>query len=264
MARARRCRHGPISAGFVGSALVIAVASFLLIIVVGFAFYEPADRRGQDPGAGDRFVVGTLTFSALGVAVAGLIRSQEAAPAVTNAIILPMAFISNTFIAVDESAMPRWLDIVAGLLPLRPFVESMQAPFNPTVEAPGILAANLAIARAWGVVGVVIAARSFKWEPIADTARRLAGGDAARGTRRSGRRDSCTAVSPTDPPLPPSPDEPSEEPRWGEGEGAEPSDAGVAGGHDELADAADGEVDLATDEAVHRRPWRRRPTSRRT
>ena len=115
------------------------------------------------------FVVGTLAFSALGVALAGLIRSQEAAPAVTNAIILPMAFISNTFIAVDESAMPRWLDIVAGLLPLRPFVESVQAPFNPTVEAPGILVANLAIVVVWGVFGVVVAARSFKWEPIADT-----------------------------------------------------------------------------------------------
>jgi ABC-2 type transport system permease protein len=90
---------------------------------------------------------------------------------VTNAIILPMAFISNTFIAVDYSAMPGWLDFISRILPLRPFVESIQAPFNPTVDPPGFLPANLAILVVWGVVGLVVAARTFKWDPIADVSR---------------------------------------------------------------------------------------------
>jgi ABC-2 type transport system permease protein len=158
--------------GFVGAGLIVAVVAFALIVGVGFAFYDLEIGVGKIPALGVAFLLGTLVFSAVGVAVAGLIRSQEAAPAVTNAIILPMAFISNTFIAVDDSAMPRWLDVVSRALPLRPFVESMQAPFNPTVEAPGMLWGNLAILFAWGCVGVGVAARSFKWEPIAETSRR--------------------------------------------------------------------------------------------
>ena len=157
--------------GFVGAGLIIAIAGFALIVGIGFAFYDLEIDIAKVPALVVAFVVGTMVFSALGVAVAGLIRNQEAAPAVTNAIILPMAFISNTFIAVDESAMPRWLDVLAGVLPLRPFVESIQAPFNPTVDPPGFLWGNLAILAVWGVVGVVVATRSFKWEPVADTDR---------------------------------------------------------------------------------------------
>ena len=157
--------------GFVGASLIVALAGFALIVGLGFAFYGLEIELAKVPALVVTFVVGTLAFSALGVAVAGLIRSQEAAPAVTNAIILPMAFISNTFIAVDESAMPRWLDVVSNALPLRPFVEGIQAPFNPTVDPPGFLWDNLAIVGAWGIVGVIIAARTFKWEPIADVHR---------------------------------------------------------------------------------------------
>jgi ABC-2 type transport system permease protein len=157
--------------GFVGAGLIIALAGFALIIGIGFAFYNLEIELAKVPALAVAFVVGTLAFSALGVATAGLIRSQEAAPAVTNAIILPMAFISNTFIAADVSSMPRWLDVLSQALPLRPFVESVQAAFNPTVEPPGFLGGNLAVVALWGIGGVVLAARTFKWEPVADVGR---------------------------------------------------------------------------------------------
>ena len=112
--------------GFVGAGLIIAVAGFALIVGIGFAFYNLSIDVAKVPALVVAFILGTLVFSALGVAIAGLIRSQEAAPAVTNAIILPMAFISNTFIAVDYSAMPGWLDFISRILPLRPFVESIR------------------------------------------------------------------------------------------------------------------------------------------
>jgi ABC-2 type transport system permease protein len=174
--------------GFVGAGLAIAAAGFALIIGIGFIFYNLEIGAAKIPALVLAFVIGTLAFSALGVAIAGLIRSQEAAPAVTNAIILPMAFISNTFVAVDVSSMPRWLDILSQALPLRPFVESVQAPFNPTVGAPGILWDNLAVVVAWGVFGVVLAARTFKWEPIADV---------GRSSRRRRRRSATEAVGAT-------------------------------------------------------------------
>ncbi len=158
--------------GFVGSGVVIALAGFLLMLVVGVAFYGTHVDVAKLPAALVTFVVGTATFSALGVAVAGLIRKAEAAPAVANAVILPMAFISNTFIAMDESTMPRWIDVISSILPLRPFVESMQDAFNPTVDAPAFNWPNLGVLGLWCAVGSMVAWRFFKWEPVADVARR--------------------------------------------------------------------------------------------
>lgn len=84
--------------------------------------------------------------------------------------------------------MPRWLDVASSILPLRPFVEGMQAAFNPTVDAPGLLWSNLGVVAAWGVVGVVLAVRYFKWEPVADS---------GRPSRRGRRRTAANATSQT-------------------------------------------------------------------
>ena len=73
------------------------------MLTVGVVFYGTEVDAAKLPAALIAFAVGAAAFSALGVAVAGLIRKAEAAPAVANAVILPMAFISNTFVAMDES-----------------------------------------------------------------------------------------------------------------------------------------------------------------
>ena len=170
--------------GYVGSGVLIAFAGLVLMLAVGVVFYGTEVDAAKLPAALVAFTVGAATFSALGVAVAGLIRKAEAAPAVANAVILPMAFISNTFVAMDESEMPRWIDVVSSILPLRPFVESMQDAFNPTVDAPAFNWPNLAVLLAWGVVGMLLAWRCFKWEPVTDVARRGAPGRQRRRRQR--------------------------------------------------------------------------------
>lgn len=157
--------------GFVGSGILIALGGLLVMLTVGVAFYGTDVDLAKMPAAAVTFVVGVAAWSALGVAVAGLVRKPEAAPAVANAVVLPLAFISNTFVAMNEDDMPRWLDLVSGILPLRPFVESMQGVFNPTVDAPALNWAKLGVIALWGLVGVVLAARFFKWEPVADSGR---------------------------------------------------------------------------------------------
>lgn len=177
--------------GYVGSGVLIAFAGLVLMITVGVVFYGTEVDAAKMPAALLAFAVGATAFSALGVAVAGLIRKAEAAPAVANAVILPMAFISNTFIAMDESDMPTWIDVVSSILPLRPFVESMQDAFNPTIDAPAFNWPNLAVLAAWGLVGALLAWRFFKWEPVTDVARLGASGRRRRRQRRrsAGRPD---------------------------------------------------------------------------
>ena len=60
------------------------------------------------PAAVVTFLVGVSAFAALGMAVAGLCPSASAASAVANAIILPMAFVSDVFIPLEDP--PPWLD----------------------------------------------------------------------------------------------------------------------------------------------------------
>jgi ABC-2 type transport system permease protein len=176
--------------GFVGSGVVIALAGFILMLVVGVVFYDTDVDAAKLPAAAVAFVAGTAAFSALGVAVAGLIRKAEAAPAVANAVILPMAFLSNTFVPIDESSMPRWIDVVSAALPLRPFVESMQGAFNPTVDAPAFDGDNLVVLVLWGVAGSAVAWRYFKWEPVTDVARL-----GQRSRRRRRRRANGTETA---------------------------------------------------------------------
>lgn len=171
--------------GFVGSGIVVALGGLLIMLGVGVALYDTQVDAAKLPAAAVTFVIGTGAFAALGAAVGGLIRKPDAAPAVANGIILPLAFVSNTFIASDESAMPTWLDVVSNIFPLRPFVDSMQRAFNPTVDSPAFNWSNLGVLAAWGVVGAVLAWRCFKWEPVAGD-----GSSAPRSRPRRGRAKS--------------------------------------------------------------------------
>jgi ABC-2 type transport system permease protein len=150
--------------GFVGSALVIALLGAVLMLGIGFAFYDLQVEAAKVPGALVMFVVGVSAFAALGMAVASLVPTASAAAAVANATILPLSFISNVFIATGDDA-PEWMTTVGNLFPLRPFVVSIQDSFNPFVEAPAIDWARIGFVALWGLAGLVVALRCFRWDP---------------------------------------------------------------------------------------------------
>lgn len=167
----RRWRGTPIPpwlylAGYVVAAVVIAVVAVVIMLAIGVVLYDTEIELAKLPAAVVIFVVGVASWSALGVAVAGLVRSPESAPAVANGIILPLGFISDTFIPLEDS--PGWLNTIGNVFPLKPFAQSMQAAFNPLIDAPAFSWGKIAVVAAWGVLGVVVAARTFKWDPVAD------------------------------------------------------------------------------------------------
>ncbi|MAT03775.1 MAG: hypothetical protein CL424_01855 [Acidimicrobiaceae bacterium] len=164
--------------GFVGSALILAFLGALLMIGVGVVFYDLQIEAAKMPGAILTFVVGVSAFAALGMAVAAIVPTASSAAAVANATILPLAFISNVFIATGDDA-PGWMTTVGNLFPLRPFVVSIQDAFNPFVDAPAIDWASLGFVALWGLAGLAVAVRFFTWEPHPS-------GTTTRRRRRSG------------------------------------------------------------------------------
>ena len=152
--------------GFVGSALVLALLGAGLMLAIGYVFYDLDVDPAKMPAAALTFVVGVSAFAALGMMVAALVPTAAAAGAVANATILPLAFVSNVFIVTGDDA-PAWMTTIGNFFPLRPFVESFQDAFNPAVGAPAMSWGRMAYVALWGVIGLVVAVKWFKWEPRA-------------------------------------------------------------------------------------------------
>ena len=163
--------------GMIASAVVIAAVGVLVMIGVGAALYGVEVQAEKVPMMIGMFVLSVGTFAALGIAVASLIPNAESAPAVANATILPLGFISNVFVPMENP--PPWLTTVADIFPLRPFAQSFQDGFNPLVEGSGWVWDRVLRIAIWGVIGTVAAVRWFRWEP----------------TRRAGRRSRRAGAS---------------------------------------------------------------------
>jgi ABC-2 type transport system permease protein len=107
-------------------------------------------------------LLGSLSFAALGIALTGWIRSGEGSSAVVNAINLPVSFLSGAFVSPHE--YPHFLEVVAEVLPLTYFIRLMR---DVVLRDQAIWSSweSAVVVAAWGLAGVVLAVRSFRWSP---------------------------------------------------------------------------------------------------
>ena len=145
--------------GVVGNAVVNAVVQIALVIGVGhLAFGGDLPRNWATLLV--FAVVGVGTFACLGIAFAQLIPNFDAAPAYTNAVFLPLIFISGVFYSSDS--MPRVLEIVADVLPLKHVIDGLHAAIV-TGDGLGATVDSLAILVAWFAIGAWAITRRFRW-----------------------------------------------------------------------------------------------------
>jgi ABC-2 type transport system permease protein len=163
-------------AGRIGSGVWIAFIATVVMMTVGVVAFNVNLELSKMPAALVTFVVGAACFAALGLALAAASPTGDSAPAVANATILPLAFVSDVFIAMDNP--PDWLTAVGNFFPLKHFVRAFQDAFHPLVESPGFEFDHLAVIAVWGVVGTLLALKFFTWEPR----------ESASGRRRRRRR----------------------------------------------------------------------------
>jgi ABC-2 type transport system permease protein len=150
-------------AGRVGNSLVISVLMVLVVAVIGRVAYDVTLPSETIPAVLVTLAVGAASFSCIGFALTTLIPSREAAPAVTNAFLLPLYFISGVF--VPESEIPDGVLHFAGFFPIRPFFEAFFTAWDPNTAGAGFEWGQLAIVAAWGVFGLAVSLRLFRWEP---------------------------------------------------------------------------------------------------
>jgi ABC-2 type transport system permease protein len=150
-------------AGRVGNSLVISLLMVVLIAVVGRLVYDVAIPGETIPALLVTLAVGAFAFSCLGFALTAVIPSEDAAPAVTNAVVLPLYFISGVFI--PESDIPTGVLSVADVFPVRPFFQAFFTTWDPNTTGAGFEWGHLAVVAAWGLAGLVVAMLAFRWEP---------------------------------------------------------------------------------------------------
>jgi ABC-2 type transport system permease protein len=155
-------------AGVVGSAIWIALLGTVIMLAVGFLFYDLEIYGDTLAAAAVTFVAGAGAFAGLGLALAALSPTGDTAPAIANATLLPLAFISNVFL--DTGDAPAWIQRVGDFFPLKHFVTPMQDAFSPFTTDAAWRWGDLAVLAAWGVAGALVALRYFKWEPRAESA----------------------------------------------------------------------------------------------
>jgi ABC-2 type transport system permease protein len=142
------------------TALVLALEAIVVLAVGSLAL-------GVDvPGAWWQVVLlvllGAWCFAGLGIAVTRLVPSAEGSSAVVNAIYLPVLIVSGSFYPVED--LPRVLRLAAEALPLSHLLTALQDVFvDGGVQRAHL--AGLGILVLWGLVGAVLAVRTFRWEP---------------------------------------------------------------------------------------------------
>ncbi len=150
-------------AGRVGNSLVVSLLMVVLVAVIGRLVYDVSIPDQTIPAILITLAVGAFSFCCLGFALTAAIPSEDAAPAISNAVVLPLYFISGIFI--PDSEIPQGVLQVADLFPIRHVFEAFFAAWDPGTTGSGLELGQLAIVAAWGLAGLLVALRAFRWEP---------------------------------------------------------------------------------------------------
>jgi ABC-2 type transport system permease protein len=149
-------------AGRVGNSIAVALLMLALIAVLGDLLYGVTIPWAQLPEILVVLVVGAASFSCLGIALTAAIPSQDAAAPIVNALLLPLYFLSGVFIPDDE--LPGGVTDFANHFPVRDFFQAFFDAYVPG-GGSGLDWGNLAVVVIWGVAGLLLAIRFFRWTP---------------------------------------------------------------------------------------------------
>jgi ABC-2 type transport system permease protein len=149
--------------GRIVHATLVAILLVAIVTAAGALFYDVDPPTNTLPAFLVTLAVGAATFCALGLAVSSIIPNADASPAIVNASILPLLFISDVFIPLHDA--PGWLTTFADVFPVRHFSLALQTPFNPFETGAGFELVHLLVMAVWMVGALLLAVRFFSWEP---------------------------------------------------------------------------------------------------
>lgn len=156
-------------AGRVCAALLLGLVSTALVLGAGLAFYDLQVPSRSILAIVVTLVLASACFSALGLALAMALPSMQLTVAVSNGIVIPLAFISDMFMMTG--AMPDWLATIGWLFPLKHLTAVFADALNPYLTGSGFELDHLAVIALWGLAGAVVATVQLRRDRDRDASR---------------------------------------------------------------------------------------------
>jgi len=154
-------------AGRALTAIVVSMGVMLVVLLIGRFGYGVKLPSATLPGVVVTAVRGAVSFCFLAYALATAIHSADAAQPMTQAIMLPLYFISGVFI--PNVNLPSWLRHVAEVFPVQHLADGLHHAFDPATHGAGIVWTDLGVLALWGAAGLTVALTRFAWTPAAAT-----------------------------------------------------------------------------------------------
>ncbi|HLI87905.1 MAG TPA: ABC transporter permease [Ktedonobacteraceae bacterium] len=149
-------RSGLISAKII-AVLVLEAVQVIILVAVAMALYG-WKLSGSPLLALLSIALGTVTFAALGLAMAGALRA-ELTLAGANALFLFFILIGGGILPLSH--LPAPLAAVAQILPAAALTQALQATMTNAAPFPAYPLLVLAI---WALLILLVAIRTFQWE----------------------------------------------------------------------------------------------------
>ena len=165
----KRLRGTPMPAySFVAAQAIRVTVQVLLIVVVmlgvSTVFYGLHPFGAPLVGVAVYAILGGLTFTALGLAIASITTSADSAGPISAFPIVLLSFISGVFIPVSQ--LGDTAQKIGKLFPLAPLASGMQAALGVGASGLGLSWTYVSSLLLWIGIATFIAARRFKWEPL--------------------------------------------------------------------------------------------------
>ncbi|ADU32045.1 ABC transporter permease [Evansella cellulosilytica] len=168
----KRLRMTPANMGIFGFSdmtmrMIFSVIQIVLLSIIG-VFVFGANLYISFPSLLVVFLLGALSFNALGYFFSSFSNTAEAYMGVANIASFVMMFLSGVFFPIET--MPEWIQPISNVLPLTYFVEGLR---ESMVYSTGILSSTLwtgiGIVVLWGVGAYVLGSWLYKRKSIVST-----------------------------------------------------------------------------------------------
>lgn len=161
----RRLTLSPVSVQSVIGARIlvslgIALAQTVLFVVVAVLAFH-LRLSGAWWMAIPLVLAGTLAFLSIGLLAGAVTKSVEAASALANLIVIPMAFLSGAFIPIND--VPSWVQSISQVLPLRHLNDAV-LDVLARGDGPVTVLPQLGLLLGFALVIALIAIRLFRWD----------------------------------------------------------------------------------------------------
>jgi ABC-2 type transport system permease protein len=148
--------------GVIGSSVLVTAVLSVFTIAFGMLAYG-VHVPAHVPALVLALAIGAMAFCALGLAISVAIPNADSAAAIVNLPLLLLVFISGTFFPIDPGSV---LAKIAQYFPVRHLITATYAAFDPAhTSKSGVDGNDLLVLGAWGLAGLVVAVRRFRWEP---------------------------------------------------------------------------------------------------